>query len=369
MRHLIHPRRLMQALWAAIVLLVTFGLVGCGLGSAAEAPPDPVAAQRHELRAFLYTHSSAKVEYWPQWSAVPAEVQNLSDRFGTLPVAYNDVQVGLFRLTYTSNTLPQFTLHLKRQGNLKLLVYNHGHGGLPADFEAAAIEFLRAALFGGYDILVTSMPLVGLNTVRSATAYTIATRGRTEQAVVANDLLYQHALYEVIEDPDHYMHYFIDGAVIAASASARHLERAESIGYVREPLAQAFPGYTEVNYVGLSGGATVGVTACAVHRFDRCILIAGVMPNYLRVAALNNWGDTEQISRSFYDRFDVQRLMDMARGNSGKLVFVYNRHDPCCFADPAASAFQRDFPGYDIRITELQYHGYVASDLLSMLRE
>lgn len=369
MRHLMHPRRFVRVLWVTLALPAVLMLAGCGAGGAAEPPPDPLAVQRQELRAFMYAHSSAKVEYWSTWPEVPADAQYLRDRFGTLPVAHDDVQVGLFRISYSTNNLPQFTLHLKRQGNLKLLVYNHGHGGLPASFEAPAIEFLQAALFGGYDILVTSMPLTGLNAVRSATPYTIATRGRAEQAVVASALLGGHSLYEVIEDPDHYMHYFIDGAVIAASSSASHLERAESIGYVREPLTPVLPRYTEVDYVGLSGGATVGVTACAVHRFERCILIAGVMPNYLRVTDASSWGDAEQISRSFYDRFDVQKLMEVARSNSGKLIFVYNRNDPCCFADPPASAFQRDFPGYDIRVTELQYHGYVASDLLAMLQE
>lgn len=366
-------RHLVFVAWNAAALVLLLQTAGCGEGNAAEGPTDPIVAQRTALRTFLYERSGAKVEYWPQWSEVPSELQYLQQRFGTLPVSSPGVQIGLFRITYATNTLPQFTLHLKRPGNLRLLAYNHGHGGLPAAFEASAIEFLQAALGSGYDLLISSMPLTGLNAVHSGETYTIATRGHNERSTVAAELLetplYQHPLYEVIADADHYMHYFVDGTVMAASASASHLARAESVPYGPAQPVLTMPAYIEISYVGLSGGATVGLTACAIHRFERCILIAGVMPDYLRVTAEKNWGDAEQITRSYSEKFNVQQLMTLARAGSGKLIFVYNRYDPCCFADPAASALQRDFPGYDIRITELQAHAYTASSLLSMLKE
>jgi hypothetical protein len=46
---------------------------------------------------------------------------------------------------------------------------------------------------------------------------------------------------------------------------------------------------------------------------------------------------------------------------------MFNRFDPCCFSDPEDSRFQADFPGLDIRLTNLAIHGYSANDLLDEL--
>lgn len=369
----------MRFIHVLLAVVSAVGLSGCGgLGqSIGETPNGSAAVQREHLRTFLYAHSTAKVRYWPRWDDVPGDYQYLKPGLRTLPTGYADVEVGLFSVTYETNNLPQLTLHLKRPGNLKLLVYNHGHAGWVADADTWAIEFLKSALLGGYDILMTSMPLVGLNSARSepGAQYVMIPRGAARPYVIADPLLRQnsannpHPLYEVLGDLDHFMHYFIDGAVIPASLIAGHLGRAERLPYLPQPPVLAPPRYTEINYVGLSGGATVGLVACAVHRFDRCVLISGFLPEHLRVIDHKNFGDVEQITRSFYGRFDVRTLMGLARASSGKLVMVYNRHDPCCFADPAASIFQRTFPGYDIRVTDLKLHGFVASDVMSMLRE
>lgn len=368
------PWALCKFLVASVLLGTLAGLAGCGSGNAAETATDPVAIKREALGAFMYANSTASVDHWSTWVQVPADYQYLRERLSTLPVDLPDVELGLFRIRYETNNLPQFTLHLKRPGNSKLLVYNHGHGGLPADFEAQSIAFLRLAMIDGHDILISSMPLTGLNAVKAGAQYAIAVRGRSIHAVVAPELLeiplYQHPLYEAIDDADHYMHYFIDGALIPAEAMAGHLQPVRKTQFTKvQQTPVTGPRYTEINYVGLSGGATVGVTACAVYRFARCILIAGVMPNYLRVTAEKSWGDAEQITRSFYHQFDVQTLMELASNSSNRLVFVYSRHDPCCFSDPQASSFKADFPGYDVRLNELRYHGYVAEDLLTMLRE
>ena len=291
---------------------------------------------------------------------------------GTLPTQESGVTTGLFSITYATNNLPQLSLHIRRAGNAKLLVYNHGHGGLPSGAEAFASQFLSQALASGFDLLVTSMPLVGLNAIRSDSTEPlfIATRGQVVPAFVDPQILVefssQHALYEVIDDPDSYMHFFIDGAVVFAGLASPGAEPATRPQLVRPYTG---PQYAEVNYVGLSGGATTGLPACAVYAFVRCILVAGVMPDYLRVSDYINFGDIEQQTRSFHENYTVQELLAIAHAGTRRLTLVYNRHDTCCFADPAASRFRMDFPAYDIRVTELHFHGYLVNDVLAMLHE
>lgn len=330
---------------------------------------------RHTLTDFLYARSTAQVRYWASWSEVPAQYAYLQERMGGLPTREAGVTTGLFSITYASNNLPQLSLHIRRVGNSRLLVYNHGHGGVPSESETFASEFLSQALANGYDLLVTSLPLVGLNAIPAAPEEPlfITTRDRVGPVSIDVTLLTefssQHAVYEVIDDRDHYMHFFIDGAVIPAGLAAPSAAAGELAKRAQQLLPYTGPQYAQVDYVGLSGGATSGLLACAVHVFDNCILVAGVMPDYLRVSGYSNFGDAEQQSRSFYERFTVPDLLAISAGGTRKLTLVYNRRDTCCFADPAASRFQADFPGYDIRITELAFHGYLVNDLLAMLHE
>jgi hypothetical protein len=314
------------------------------------------------------------VEHWISWSVTPPEHRHLLSRISTLPYLVQGVRVGLFRITYSATNLPQYSVHLQRPGNTKLLVYNHGHDGLPLAYETHAVDFLRMALLEGFDLLVTSMPLTGLNAIAAddETPYYIRTRGSEEPTPVPKTILqrpgYNHGLYEFLDDPDSYLHYFIDGAVVPASILMGQPERDNSVPYLAEPAVPVAARYTEVSYVGFSGGGTVGAVACAAYKFDRCILIAGVMPDYLRIIDVANFGDFEQLTRSFYEHFNVPTLMSMIQANDTRMTLIYNRFDDCCFADPAASIFKSDFPQYDIRVTELTYHAYVAADVMALLR-
>jgi hypothetical protein len=346
-------------------------VTACSVGSAHDTPE--ANDERSALARFLYSSTTARLEHWDNWASVPSTYQAISVRLRNLPVELDGVRVGLFRVTYTATNLPQFSVHIKRAGNSKLLVYNHGHGGLPLNEETFAIEFLKSALVAGFDLLIASMPMTGLNAVSAddKTPYFMTARGRPEPAHIPHSMLrdfkFQHALFEAIDENDHYLHYFVDGAIIPVSTLSAQVDRNSPVRYLAEAAQSGPIYYHDISYVGLSGGAAVGLTACALHRFDRCILIAGVMPEYLRLVE-NGWGDAEQVTRSYYGQFGVPRLLSMAMRNSGKLVLLYNRFDTCCFSDPQASQFQRDFPTFDIRITELTYHGYVASTLLDLLR-
>lgn len=372
-----HPQRIpAPRVWQVVLanILLCIGLQGCGDSSAQLAPsPGTQDATREALRTRLYAHSSAELQAWPTLAEAPADIRAAATSASTLIDALQPVEVGAFAVRYLPTNLPQVTLHFKRATNRKLLVYNHGHGGLPQATDTFALEFLRAAFDAGHDLLITSMPLTGLNAPLPTSTYAIRTRGHADPAPVDRSILTtffsMHALYEVIDDPDHYMHYFIDGAVMPASVLASGLYAAEQTPYLSNRPAVAPMAYTEVNFVGLSGGATTGLTACAVHRFDRCILVAGVMPDHLRVKYVGNFGDAEQQTRSLHEQFSTPALIGIATRTSRKMVLLYNHGDTCCFANPSATEFQQQYPTVDIRISSLAFHGYESGTLLGILAE
>src|SRR5690606_29577775 len=151
--------------------------------------------------------------------------------------------------------------------------------------------------------------------------------------------------YEYIDDPDHYMHYFIDGAIL--------------------PIREVDTEYESVSYMGLSGGGTTGLVACAVFCFDHCILVAGFLPDEIAISDRANVGDIEQFSRSFYHIFRIEQLMHAARDRSRLLTLYYNRFDPCCFSDPQVTQFRNRYPDYNIILTDLQVHGYDNDHILA----
>lgn len=325
------------------ILFVSLTLPGCGSGGYAdEAPPVP-PTKAEQLRQFLYEHSSTSMQQW-SGSDAGKEHQSLLTHFADL-----GAETTLFEIRYAYTNLPQLTVLLSKPGNRRLVVYNHGHGGFPAASETFVHQFLLLLLGNGYDVLYASMPLVGANTPDPGGSYWIKTRGTSEPATVALDVLAMlgHEIYEYIDDPDHYMHYFIDGTLL--------------------PLQVIGDGYDAVSYVGLSGGGATGLVACSVRRFEKCILIASFLPDYLRVSSAADVGDIEQFTRSFYQSFNVQDLMQLARRNSDWLAMYLNRNDPCCFADPGASEFQRRFPDYDIVLTDLDIHGFDAVEIFNAL--
>jgi hypothetical protein len=249
------------------------------------------------------------------------------------------------------------------------LIYNHGHGGLPGQNEGFAKEFLQGALDKGFDILITSMPLVGVNRINSQSQYWAKVYGASEPTIFNSSLLspwaHFHSIYEIIDDPDHYLHFFIDSAVIF-SAITSESSRVSKINLLSE-VKSIRHTYNSVSYVGLSGGATTGLAACAVFRFDKCILIAGFLPFYLRAQNINSWGDAEQTSRSFYSQFPYEKLMKVAAQTTRRVTYIYNSNDPCCFSNPEAGKFKGDFTEYDIRIMESNIHGFESSYVLREL--
>ena len=161
------------------------------------------------------------------------------------------------------------------------------------------------------------------------------------------------------------MHFFIDPAVIFPSL----VDKYSAYQIIDKSKVNGLPAkrYEEVSYVGLSGGATTGLSACAVFAFKKCILVAGFLPFYLRVQNINSWGDAEQITKSLYSIFPYEKIMEMAALMSKSVVYIYNRSDPCCFADPEASRFRNDFPRYDIRVVDNNNHSFDSAYIINDL--
>lgn len=354
---------------ALLVVAVVSPLQSCRDGHA-----DPVEnarlTEQQQLIGALYARSDATMSWWPTLREAPAPIQHSAERADHILAALPQTEVSAFSIAYGSNDLPQIALWIRRPSNQELVVYNHGHGGLPQASEEWAIRFLRLAVESGKDILLTSMPLTGLNAPAPGTEYHILTSDSAAPTSVDADVLssFPHELYELIDDPDTYLHYFIDGAVLPVAllsqrSSARIAVSPPQVTGAPPPS----PGYLGISYVGLSGGATTGLVACAVLSARHCVLVAGVMPLDLRAKYFKNFGDAEQASRHFYRRFNVERLLGIADASTDALVMLFNERDPCCFADPSASEFQQRYPAYDIRVLPLDFHGYEPETVVGIL--
>lgn len=273
-------------------------------------------------------------------------------------------QFGLYSIEYEHTTLPQYVMKLSKPGNRKALVYMQGHAP-PHERSLFAPTLLNTLLDEGYNILLPSIPLFGINIPLLGRPYFIRTADAPAPVEIASSVYrtQPHVVMEMIDDPDSYLHYFVDGALLPVTSNVAIQSasgRAASVG-------QADQAYEEVNFLGMSGGAMSGLVACAVQSFARCILVAGFISNEFRLANYPNVGDTEQVSRSYWRDFSVERLMSLARERNPRLTMFYNREDPCCFLDSWATAFQQRYSDYDIRVTDLREHAFDPATILKEL--
>ena len=106
--------------------------------------------------------------------------------------------------------------------------------------------------------------------------------------------------------------------------------------------------YQYIAYVGLSGGATTGLYTCNAtsNLIQDCFLIAGVMPYKYRLTP-KSFGDSEQISASFYKKYQVMPLLKEIKGQN--VYLFYNDRDPCCFDSVNASLFAKDIFGENLK--------------------
>ncbi len=224
-------------------------------------------------------------------------------------------------IVYRDFEFNNYAIKIQAKGNDKLLIYNHGHDGLPKKSEAYAFKTLKTLLNTGSDILITSMPFTGIN-ASNATVNVETHDGKAELDIQAMAMR-KHEVFELFKTgSSHYMRFFLDGAVL--------------------PVVDEVGKYRKINYLGLSGGATTGLYTCALlkEHIDNCILVAGVMPIHLRLTS-RNFGDAEQITNSFYSKNSVMGLIEeISKTSSAKTHLIFNDKDPCCFDSANAIKFK-----------------------------
>lgn len=232
-----------------------------------------------------------------------------------------------------------------------LLIYNHGHDGIPTEEETFAEKLFIETLRQGSDIMLVSMPYKGLDEIN----YRIRVKtwdGWGEFNPV--DLDRSHAVFELFDTgKSNFIRYFIDNAVI-------------NVMHFRNQ-------YNRIDYLGLSGGATTGLYSCALLKkiLSNCILVAGVMPAKFRLSR-KNLGDVEQFSSSLLKEYKIIDLIREIGTSKTRLALVYNSSDACCFDNPSAGLFQEYLASEKIRNTnfivrESRIHGYDPAVMLELL--
>jgi len=164
----------------------------------------------------------------------------------------------------------------------------------------------------------------------------------------------RHEVFETLDvGASNYMRFFIDSAVLP------------TIGWLDH--------YKNINYVGLSGGATVGLPACVLLKnvIKNCILVAGIMPLDLRVKYPEYiLGDAEQITQSFHRIASVREMIAELKREKSNLVLMYNDEDPCCFQKKEALDFKNSLgteaPPFFIR--HASAHEYDPEQILDILQ-
>jgi hypothetical protein len=248
-----------------------------------------------------------------------------------------------------------------------LIIYNHGHDGLPTNNQSWAVDFINKALQGGYGVSITSMPLLGLNAPDSPVEYYMIPKGDQGFTTIGKTLLQWpiiHQIYQAINGSGNFMHFFVDGSVLPAHFLGPNIKpRSYFVNDV-----QGLIRFNSVHYVGISGGGFSGLISCALYSYRSCTLIAGFLPFKYKIIDLKNWGDSEQYADSFFNKFSYEELIKIASRKSLKMTYIYNSDDECCFSEPAVSAFRGDYPHLDIVIQKRREHAFDPDYIISIIK-
>jgi len=244
--------------------------------------------------------------------------------------SFGDAVAECQRISYRAIEYEPVSLLLRQRSGQgrKLLVYNHGHDGIPSPQEAFATTLLTRWFAEGHDILLSSMPFTGLNVQATALRF----QAWDGPGVMSPSHYPAHSLFELVDTGrSHFIRFFMDDAVV--------------------PVAFLAERYDEVHYVGFSGGATVGLHTCLALAglLDSCTLIAGVMPAQFRGLPLS-LGDAEQFSSGLLRRVGVTEELRALAASPVVTRLFYNADDPCCFDRQSASAFAAHLHREGIRI-------------------
>lgn len=342
-----------------LLYLVIFGiLTSCG-GEGG----DFRAIQKQSLEDFIY--NGELIEY----KKIDNPDNNLKNRIYSMPLNWDIVsEISYNTLIYKNTSLPMMNvLILPKNKNKSLIIYNHGHDGLPTSDQTFAIDFINLALLNGFSIIIDSMPLTGLNKPDDSQSYYMKVKGSNENFEINKFLLqwpYNHQIYQAINGAGNFMHFFVDGSLSSVNFYA--LEgRLKYFTINRAPDIK----FDKVHYVGLSGGGFSGLISCALYQYQTCTLIAGFLPFKYKISDLKSWGDIEQWADSFFNKFSYEELMLLANINSKKFSLMYNSNDDCCFSNPEALDFKKSNPELDIVIIESNKHGFDSERVFNIIQK
>ena len=200
-----------------------------------------------------------------------------------------------------------YLFHAENSNN-KLVIYHQGHDGSFANGKESIKFFLQ----NHYSVLAFSMPLTGMN--NQPVVY-VENEGNIK-LVSHNSLAYL--------DSDHFspIRFFVEPLAI-------------SLNYI-----DANYGFDEYDMVGISGGGWTTTLYSAIdQRITQSYSIAGSLPLYLRNTQAD-MGDYEQTLPNLYRIANYLDLYTLdAYGNNRKHIQIFNKYDPCCFADPAFETY------------------------------
>lgn len=200
-------------------------------------------------------------------------------------------------------------LFLPESSNNRLVIYHQGHDGGFINGKKSIEFFLK----NNYSVLAFSMPLTGMNN------QPVVELGNEEKIK-----LISHNLFSYFDS-----------------------DRFSSIKFFVEPIVVSL-NYLQQNYefdeyymVGLSGGGWTTTLYSAIDpRIAKSYSIAGSLPLYLRHSQADI-GDYEQILPDLYRIANYLDLYIMdSYGNNRKHVQIFNKYDPCCFANPAIDTYE-----------------------------
>jgi hypothetical protein len=324
-------------------------LQGCG---GAKANPSPtLPAPSESLAEFTFGSEAITI-------ADTEPPEHVKKKIDDLGISQKDLAKAKYlAIQYESTNLPQLSLLLiSKNRNSSMVVYNHGHDGLPVAGQAWAIDFINLLLARGYSVLLTSMPLVGLNEPIKNQRYWLDPVGGTSRTEIAQDFVETwptyHQIYQGIKTSGSFMHFFVDSPALVphALSNAQHPNLTVKISNAEY--------FERIHYVGLSGGGFSGLIACGLFKFKSCTLVAGFLPFEFKFAAINDWGDSEQWAEGFFTNYSYEHLMVLAEAKSANVSYIYNSGDDCCFADPSASNFKYAYPKHNIIVLNRSSHSF-----------
>lgn len=354
-----------------MALNVVFSLImcACGAGSSGSSLSiDVLKTEYDDYRSIIFNPMVAKKVTVTEYSEFDDQyIRVFADtllNYMNINPGRDGVSVSIISIEYTNTNLPNYSLYIRKPGNNDLLVYNHGHGGLPYPNDLWAIDLLKNEM-QHQDLLITCMPMVGFNRIDlrpnwNTGYYWFIPEGSNTKAQV---FIRTHDFFKYMGDPVGGIHYFLDASMLPSMLTTDP-NRPSPSNYFGSVDGGGYKNYNKVSISGISGGGWTSLLATPAYPFQRLVSVAGFLPKSIKASGC---GDYEQCVPDFFDKYSYEKILDMINKSTTSATYVYNRYDSCCFYDPWASQFKDKFKNLDIVITELNLHSFVPEFISSLL--